>query len=97
MPVAVLGARQEGGEVLLDGEPFAPASRRESDAAGIAFVNRGCSVGHHVNLADFASIGPGVVLAGQVEVGEAALIDRISLAAGAPGDGPASPFSAVSA
>ena len=28
---------RDSGEILLDGAPFAPASRRESDVAGIAF------------------------------------------------------------
>jgi acetyltransferase-like isoleucine patch superfamily enzyme len=37
-------------------------------------VNRGASLGHHVQLGRFVSIGPGAVLCGQVKVGAGSLI-----------------------
>ena len=37
-------------------------------------VNRSSSIGHHGRLEDFASLGPGVILAGHVTVGSGAMI-----------------------
>ena len=40
------------GEVLLDGEPFAPASRRASDAAGVAFIQQELNIFPNLTVAD---------------------------------------------
>lgn len=37
-------------------------------------VNRSASVGHHCSIADFATLGPGCVLAGQVTIGAGAFV-----------------------
>lgn len=43
---------RDGGTVLLDGKPFNPASRRESDAAGIAFVQQELNVFPNLSVAE---------------------------------------------
>ena len=42
-------------------------------------VNRSASLGHHSVLEDFVSIGPGAILAGEVNVGRGTLIGAGSL------------------
>jgi len=37
-------------------------------------VNRSASIGHHARIRDYASIGPGVVIAGNVTIGRGATI-----------------------
>ena len=43
---------RDRGEVLLDGEPFAPASRRASDAAGIAFIQQELNIFPNLSVAE---------------------------------------------
>jgi ribose transport system ATP-binding protein len=43
---------RDSGEVLLDGEPFAPASRRESDFAGIAFIQQELNIFPNLSVAE---------------------------------------------
>ena len=43
---------RDGGEVWLDGKPFAPASRRESDAAGVAFVQQELTIFPNLSVAE---------------------------------------------
>lgn len=43
---------RDGGTVLLDGKPFEPASRRESDAAGIAFIQQELNVFPNLSVAE---------------------------------------------
>jgi len=42
----------DGGTMLLDGMPFRPASRRESDAAGIAFIQQELSIFANLSVAE---------------------------------------------
>jgi ribose transport system ATP-binding protein len=42
----------DGGTILLDGEPFEPGSRRESDAAGIAFIQQELNVFPNLTVAE---------------------------------------------
>jgi acetyltransferase-like isoleucine patch superfamily enzyme len=35
---------------------------------------RSASVGHHVTIADFASVGPGAVICGEVRIGRGAVV-----------------------
>lgn len=44
--------RPDGGALTLDGAPFAPSSRRESDAAGIAFVQQELSIFPNLSVAE---------------------------------------------
>jgi ribose transport system ATP-binding protein len=43
---------RDGGEVLLDGKPFTPSSRRESDAAGIAFIQQELNIFPNLSVAE---------------------------------------------
>jgi ribose transport system ATP-binding protein len=43
---------RDSGEVLLDGEPFAPASRRVSTAAGIAFIQQELNIFPNLSVAE---------------------------------------------
>jgi ribose transport system ATP-binding protein len=43
---------RDSGEVFLDDEPFAPASRRESDAAGVAFVQQELNIFPNLSVAE---------------------------------------------
>jgi ribose transport system ATP-binding protein len=43
---------RDGGEVWLDGEIFMPASRRESDAAGIAFIQQELNIFPNLSVAE---------------------------------------------
>jgi ABC-type sugar transport system ATPase subunit len=43
---------RESGTVLLDGQPFAPGSRRESDAAGIAFIQQELNIFPNLSVAE---------------------------------------------
>jgi ribose transport system ATP-binding protein len=43
---------RDGGNVLLDGQEFAPASRRESDAAGIAFIQQELNIFPNLSVAE---------------------------------------------
>jgi ribose transport system ATP-binding protein len=43
---------QERGEVFLDGEPFAPASRRDSEAAGVAFIQQELNIFPNLTVAE---------------------------------------------
>ena len=37
-------------------------------------INRGANIGHHANIVDYASIGPGVVMAGEITIGPGAML-----------------------
>jgi ribose transport system ATP-binding protein len=43
---------QDAGEVFLNGQKFAPASRRESDAAGIAFIQQELTIFPNLSVAE---------------------------------------------
>lgn len=43
---------RDSGEVILDGKPFTPASRRESDAAGVAFIQQELNVFPNLSIAE---------------------------------------------
>jgi len=43
---------RDGGTVLLDGKSFEPASRRESDAAGVAFIQQELNVFPNLSVAE---------------------------------------------
>jgi ribose transport system ATP-binding protein len=43
---------RDSGEILLDGAPFAPASRRESDVAGIAFIQQELNIFPNLSVAE---------------------------------------------
>ena len=42
----------DGGSILLDGKPFSPRSRRESDAAGIAFIQQELNIFPNLSVAE---------------------------------------------
>jgi len=42
----------DGGTILLDGRPFSPKSRRESDAAGIAFIQQELNIFPNLSVAE---------------------------------------------
>ncbi len=42
-------------------------------------VNRSASIGHHAHICDYASIGPGAVIAGNVTIGRGAMIGAGSI------------------
>ena len=52
-------------------------------------VNRSASVGHHDAIEDYASIGPGAVLAGKVTVGCGAFVGTGAVSCPMSGSGPA--------
>jgi ribose transport system ATP-binding protein len=43
---------RDGGRIVLDGEPFEPSSRREADAAGIAFIQQELNVFPNLTVAE---------------------------------------------
>lgn len=43
---------RDGGTVLLDGKPFEPRSRRESDAAGVAFIQQELNIFPNLSIAE---------------------------------------------
>src|SRR5579864_6842022 len=43
---------RDAGHVFLDGTPFAPKSRRESDTAGIAFIQQELNVFPNLSVAE---------------------------------------------
>lgn len=43
---------RDGGSIVLDGEPFNPASRRDSDAAGVAFIQQELNVFPNLSVAE---------------------------------------------
>lgn len=48
---------RDGGRILLDGQPFAPASRGESDASGIAFTQQELSIFPNLTVAENLFLG----------------------------------------
>lgn len=58
-----------------------PQTHCDAGAFGdLTFINRGASLGHHLDLGEYASIGPGVVVVGQVTIGAGAMIGAGAIA-----------------
>jgi ABC-type sugar transport system ATPase subunit len=49
--------QRDGGRVLLDGIPYAPRSRRESDGAGVAFIQQELSLFPNLTVAENLFLG----------------------------------------
>jgi serine acetyltransferase len=38
------------------------------------FISRGANIGHHVEISDFASVGPGAIICGSARLGRGAVV-----------------------
>lgn len=74
----------EEGAVLNAATVIAAATR----IGRFAHVNRSASVGHHIVIEDYATLGPGCVLAGHVRVGRGAFVGAGAVCAPNVGIGP---------